>query len=749
MFPKSSIQTLVSDFEYLSQNFPTITSIKPQTSSNGSLKFRVNYLHPNFRESTFHNANYLFSFNPNEEFSIQKISDFPSIENFVTAESFSPSKNFRAIIRTAPDKILLEIWGKNGLQKSVRISDYHGVVYADLEFTIEALSWSADEKRILYFAERKQTRPPRLFDHFKSEEEAGKALNNYGYDEDFGEMFKGKCFPDLFLYDFEEDQLSKVLNIPEGIIPSQASFTNKEGSSIVFCGYHFKELKLGMKFTANRESKIYYIPQLVLRGLSPKKISAEDFAIQEEKIKHDLMIHKSIVISHDDIAQVPIVSKDFTKLIYLYSSKRKTILLHFGIKMIDLSKGNLSTQTESKVIFEIPKDGKGDFFGITTYQNRLTRIRFLSNSNYFVFNSYSRSSLGLFFGNIETKEIRRIDKTKFKSGECRLDAVEGDILFTSFSNIESESNFAVFSGFDSSKNFEDALKNAKWHHFNFKPEESTQIHSNPQKVLSNIGEIEEKILNVNGMESVFFSLKETQEQSISKKKPLIFFLHGGPHGISTGFFSMIMYYALYRGYNVLYPNFTGTTGFSQESEERLLGNIGELDAGEVKATLEYCAGNGLADSKKFIAVGLSYGGFLTGVMLAKFPELFRVAVLQNPVASMVNMYEASDVPDWPLAEVLNIDISNQVTGDMYKKMYEASPLSMNKNIKTSILLMVGEKDKRVPLQPSLLYYRLLKSEGVDIQIALYPNDEHVLSGTPDSISDQFVRIFALIDEKLE
>ena len=585
MTSKESLQKIVSDLEHLSSNFPSITSIRPQSCGESPINFKVNYLQANYRESSFHNVTHHFSFDPKAKDSpIKKLTDFPSIEGFLIAESFSPSRNFRAFIRPGLDRTLLEIWGKNGLQRSVRVSDFHGSIYSDLELTIDALSWSQDENRIVYLAEKRPNRPSHLFNQFKTDEEAQGALKNYEYSEDFGENMRGKCFPYMFVYDLLEDQLYEVLNVPDHALPTQVSFADNSGQSLIFCGYHLKEFRLGLKYCSNRECKVFRIVKLALRGLKSKITTSETLKSQEEDLKKVLETYKATVISEDEISVAPIVSPDLSKVVYFYSPKKRTILVHFGLKMINLSTKEEPVQKEkTETIFEMLNNSEDNFYGATTYQNRLTRARFLSNSKLFVFNSYSRSSLGLFIVHLETKEVRRIDKTPFKSGECRLDTVEGNLVFASLSNVIGERTFAILNGINSSaETLDEVLKDMKWFYYDLNPEKAFQISGKIDSTLNNI-EVDEKIIQVNGMESIYFSLKN----SANKKRPLLAFLHGGPHGISTGFYSAIMYYALYKGYNVLYPNFSGSTGFGQESTEKLLGKIGQLDAQEVKDTMEH------------------------------------------------------------------------------------------------------------------------------------------------------------------
>jgi len=83
-----------------------------------------------------------------------------------------------------------------------------------------------------------------------------------------------------------------------------------------------------------------------------------------------------------------------------------------------------------------------------------------------------------------------------------------------------------------------------------------------------------------------------------------------------------------------------------------------------------------------------------------------------------------------------------------KKMYEISPIGMNRDIKTSILLMLGGKDKRVPPEGGVQYYKALKHNGVDISLLYYPEDEHGLAASQETETDQFIRTFSYLENKL-
>lgn len=66
-----------------------------------------------------------------------------------------------------------------------------------------------------------------------------------------------------------------------------------------------------------------------------------------------------------------------------------------------------------------------------------------------------------------------------------------------------------------------------------------------------------------------------------EERPLIVIVHGGPHANARGDFSILELYFLALGYNVLFPNFTGSIGFGQNYIEKLLTKIGDIDAKEI------------------------------------------------------------------------------------------------------------------------------------------------------------------------
>jgi len=63
--------------------------------------------------------------------------------------------------------------------------------------------------------------------------------------------------------------------------------------------------------------------------------------------------------------------------------------------------------------------------------------------------------------------------------------------------------------------------------------------------------------------------------------------------------------------------------------------------------------------------------------------------MRNPAVSNVAMAELSDIPEWVYAEVFGTGMNVEPSAEDIKKLYEFSPIAINKNIKSNVMLMLG------------------------------------------------------------
>ncbi|KAM0790462.1 hypothetical protein ACM66B_003339 [Microbotryomycetes sp. NB124-2] len=218
--------------------------------------------------------------------------------------------------------------------------------------------------------------------------------------------------------------------------------------------------------------------------------------------------------------------------------------------------------------------------------------------------------------------------------------------------------------------------------------------------------------------------------------PLLTMPHGGPHSTLTTEWSVgVATYAL-AGYRVALVNYPGSLGYGQDFVDELPPLLGKLEVDATLATGHYLNTLSLASrtkGKKLIAGG-SHGGFITAHLTARFSDEFDAALMRNPVTDLMGELQSTDIPDWVIAET-GLEYSFErptkvVSPELYKHLYDASPLTYVKGVKTPTMLMIGLGDRRVPPDQGRVWYHSLKgNEDVRVEMMVFPDNGHALDST--------------------
>jgi dipeptidyl aminopeptidase/acylaminoacyl peptidase len=73
-----------------------------------------------------------------------------------------------------------------------------------------------------------------------------------------------------------------------------------------------------------------------------------------------------------------------------------------------------------------------------------------------------------------------------------------------------------------------------------------------------------------------------------------------------------------------------------------------------------------------------------------------------------------------------------LTPDVFKKLYEMCPISHVDAVRTPVLLLVGDEDKRVSPTQATNYYHALKGRGKVVDMLRFPKDSHPLDSVEAS-----------------
>jgi dipeptidyl aminopeptidase/acylaminoacyl peptidase len=228
--------------------------------------------------------------------------------------------------------------------------------------------------------------------------------------------------------------------------------------------------------------------------------------------------------------------------------------------------------------------------------------------------------------------------------------------------------------------------------------------------------------------------------------PTIVDVHGGPLGAWAPAPALEVLLLASRGFRVVLPNIRGSATYGRDWITPQLGDWGGVDATDVHAALDHVVGLGLADPARLGVLGLSYGGFMVHWLVGT-SERFRAAVSENGVANQVSAWANSDTGvDYDRTSSLG-----DVLGpDGVDKLWRQSPLLHVSSIRTPLLMLQAEADRRCPPSDNEQLFTALRVLRREVEYVLYPDEYHTYqaAGRPDRRIDRMTRMLTWFESHL-
>jgi dipeptidyl aminopeptidase/acylaminoacyl peptidase len=231
----------------------------------------------------------------------------------------------------------------------------------------------------------------------------------------------------------------------------------------------------------------------------------------------------------------------------------------------------------------------------------------------------------------------------------------------------------------------------------------------------------------------------------AKKYPLILNIHGGPHAAYGFVFDHEFQWMAAKGYVVLYPNPRGSTSYGQQFGNIIQYHYPGDDYKDLMIGVDEVLKRGYIDPKKLGVTGGSGGGLLTNWVVGH-TDRFAAAVAQRDIASWSDWWYSADFtlfqPSW-FKQPPFLDPED------YK---QRSPITYIQNVKTPLMLVLGEADYRTP--PGAggeEMFRALKFLKRPVIMVRFPGESHELSrsGQPWHRVERLQHIVGWFDKYLQ
>jgi len=206
------------------------------------------------------------------------------------------------------------------------------------------------------------------------------------------------------------------------------------------------------------------------------------------------------------------------------------------------------------------------------------------------------------------------------------------------------------------------------------------------------------------------------------KLPVLLFVHGGPQGSYNDSWSARWNPALFaaQGYAVVSIDFHGSTGYGQAFTDAINRDWGGKPLEDLKKGLDAALARDAAlDGTRTCALGASYGGYMMNWIQSEWADRFRCLVNHNGVFDNRGMaYSTEEL--W-FTEWEHGGKPYHEAPEEYEKWNPASRVA---KWQTPMLVVLGEKDFRIPYSQGLGAFTALQRKGVPAELLVFPDENH-------------------------
>lgn len=234
----------------------------------------------------------------------------------------------------------------------------------------------------------------------------------------------------------------------------------------------------------------------------------------------------------------------------------------------------------------------------------------------------------------------------------------------------------------------------------------------------------------------------------TKRYPTILYCQGGPQSTVSQFFSYRWNLQLMAsmGYVVVAPNRHGVPSFGQKWNAQISGDYSGQNIRDYLTAIDEVAKEPWCDKDNLGAVGASYGGYSVYYLAGVHNNRFKAFVAHNGMFNFESFYNSTEETFFP-----NHDFGGpywERSNLVAQRSYANSPHRLVKNWNTPILIIVGERDFRIPYTEGLQAFNAAQLLGVPARLCVYPDETHFVSKPQNAMIWQY-EFFGWLDRWLK
>jgi dipeptidyl-peptidase-4 len=236
-----------------------------------------------------------------------------------------------------------------------------------------------------------------------------------------------------------------------------------------------------------------------------------------------------------------------------------------------------------------------------------------------------------------------------------------------------------------------------------------------------LSEAEIKVLKGKDSTELYTRLIKPKDFDPANKYPVLVYVYGGPHAqmITNSWLdgaSLWMHWMANQGYLVFTLDNRGSGNRGVDFEHPIHRQLGTLELEDQLSGVEYLKSLPFVDPERFAVHGWSFGGFMTGTMMMKASDVFKVGVGGGPVT------------DWKYYEIMYGERYMDSPQDNEEGYKNASLIENADKLEGDLLLIHGTSDNVVVMQHNLALIQKCVSLGKQVDFFPYPMHEHNVRG---------------------